>query len=172
MLLLSVRKLIFQNFQQKIQDISSQRRVSSSQIKCLFVYMVAECCVCMFDTQTQTHTHTHTQYNSVHLYNLVCLASVSWPVWESSRRTKLTAVLASLWNSIAWRCEVIGSQISSVAGVTSSASNWFPLWVDDSIWTPVFPIRHRVTVLLYCVLPTAHLTVLLHFSFSSRTSSV
>lgn len=30
--------------------------------------------------------------------------------------------------------------------LTSSVSNWFPLWVDDSIWTPAFPIRYRATV--------------------------
>lgn len=83
------------------------------------------------------------KYYSCPLYYHVCLASISWAEWAE---TKLTAVQASVWNSLAWRCEVIGSQISSVEGIVSSLSNWFPLWVDDSIWTPAFPIRCRVTV--------------------------
>lgn len=37
--------------------------------------------------------------------------------------TKLTAANASVWSSPARRCEVIGSLIPSVAGITSSVSN-------------------------------------------------
>lgn len=87
--------------------------------------------------------YVHSSITVVLFYNHVCLASISWAEWAE---TKLTAVQASVWNSLAWQCEVIGSQISSVEGITSSLSNWFPLWVDDSIWTPAFPIRCRVTV--------------------------
>ena len=80
--------------------------------------------------------------HSAHLYNNFLFSLY----FLSSRRTKLTAVHASVWYSLARQCKVIGSQITSVAGITSSLSNWFPLWVRDSIWTPAFPIRHRATV--------------------------
>lgn len=94
------------------------------------------CCWCVWCT------HKYTMCYSAHLYNHF-LFSLHF---LSSRRTKLTAVHAAVQCSLARQCEVIGSQITSVAGITSSLSNWFPLWVHDSIWTPAFPIRHRATV--------------------------
>lgn len=87
------------------------------QLVCLCVHMVVECCVVCAGIPV--------------VLFIIMSAQPLFPKQSvraaGGASAKLTAVQASVWSSLARRCEVIGSQISSVEGITSSLSNWFPL---------------------------------------------
>lgn len=76
-----------------------------------------------------------------------CRLSLFFPRAEWERAgTKLTAVCAPVWNWRARRCwgnrksDIVSGRNSNWRP-TGSLSNWFPLRVGDSIWTPVFLVK-------------------------------
>lgn len=110
-------------------------------VKCGCISLKYVCmCLSVFHILQQSPSH------------IMCSASIPSAEWHSMRSRD--QIDDGWWFCLKLTCLAVWGDVKSdiVSGwnsdqcLTSSVSNWFLLWVDDSIWTPAFPIRYRAAV--------------------------